>query len=279
MAFYLAVCLLTTMFSDITASFLLPDIPGQVWKRVGYLNMSDPTQQCPDSWQKFTSPVASCAKKGSGPCDSVIIATSGASYQMVCGVFLGYEKGTPDAFNSYAGLGRNLETYYVDGVSITYGSPGNRHHVYTYAAGNSEFASLYSCPCAGGTSPPSFVGSDYYCESGNPLNIFIIGSTFFGSDVLWDRQLCRQDEVTCCDPSNLPWFCKTFPTPVTQSLEVRICLDEALDNENVALEFFDLYILGELSFTMSIHVMQSWLNVIVHMTLYVCVYGKRMNSL
>ena len=185
MAFYLAVYLLTTMFSDITASFLLPDISGHVWKKVGYLNMSDPTQQCPDSWQRISSPVKSCKKKDSVPCDSVNITTSGVSYQMVCGKFRGYQVGTPDAFNSYAGLGRNLETYYVDGVSITYGSPGNRHHVYTYAAGNSEFASAYSCPCAGGTPPPSFVGSDYYC---NPLQVVSDNTMFFNTDVLWDGQ-------------------------------------------------------------------------------------------
>ena len=118
--------ILNMMFSDTIASFLLPDIPGQVWKKVGYLNMSDPTQQCPDSWQTFTSPVASCAKKDSVPCDSVNI-TSGASYQMVCGRFLGYQVGTPDAFFSWTGWGWNLERWYVDGVSITNGSPGYSH--------------------------------------------------------------------------------------------------------------------------------------------------------
>ena len=245
---YLAVGLLNTMFSDITASFLLPDIPGKVWKKVGYLNMSDATQQCPNSWQTFTSPVRSCAKKDSGPCDSVLISTSGASYQMVCGRFLGYEMGTPDAFFSWIGLQRNLEWWYVDGVSITYGSPGYRHHVYTYTAGNMEFNSSISCPCAAGLSPPSFVGSDYYCESGYPLpyNTASQHSTFFASDVLWDGQLCRHDEVTCCYPPNIPWFCKTFPTNITENLEVRICLDEGFNNENVAIEFFELYILGEL---------------------------------
>ena len=70
---------------------------------------------------------------------------------------------------------------------------------------------------------------------------------FYYADVLWDRQLCRNDEVTCCDPLNIPWFCKTFPTNITENLEVRICLDEGPDNENVALEFFELYILSELT--------------------------------
>ena len=59
-----------------------------------------------------------------------------------------------------------------------------------------------------------------------------------------DRQQCGGLEVTCCNPPNLPWFCKTFPTPITDDLEVRICLDEAANNENVALEFFELYIQG-----------------------------------
>ena len=238
------------MFSDITASFLLPDMPGQVWKKVGYLNMTDPTQQCPDSWKKFTSPAgASCGKKDSAPvlCDSVNISTSGSSYQMVCGRFRGYQIGSPDAFRHVTVLEMDLERYYVDGVSITYGSPGNRHHVYTYAAGIREYNTLNACPCAGGVAAPtSIVGSDYYCESGNSaVYISWNKTTFYNADVLWDRQLCRNAEATCCDPPFLPWFCKMFPNPIIENLEVRICLDEDLDNENVALEFFELYILGE----------------------------------
>ena len=50
---------------------------------------------------------------------------------------------------------------------------------------------------------------------------------------------------TCCNSSNLPWFCKTFPTPITEDLEVRICTDEEIDSENVAIEFFELYIQGK----------------------------------
>ena len=73
-------------------------------------------------------------------------------------------------------------------------------------------------PMYGGWSAP---GSDYYCESGYPYpNVSsAMYTTFFGSDVLWDGHLCRHDEVTCCNPPNLPWFCKTFPTPITENLE------------------------------------------------------------
>ena len=243
--FSLTICALSMVLGDLAASFILPNVPGQQWVKVGYLNMSDPTQQCPNSWKKVTSPAgASCEKKDSALCDSVNITTSGASYQMVCGRFLGYQVGSPDAFYSDAGYGWDIERYYVDGVTITYGSPGNRQHVYTYAAGLEELNIPFSCPCAGGAYPPYFVESDYYCESGNPAPTWN-GTTFYYTDVLWDGQLCRQDEVTCCDPPNLPWFCRNFTHPITEDLEVRICLDEGPDNENVVLEFFELHILGE----------------------------------
>eukprot|EP00731_Ephydatia_muelleri_P002796 Em0001g2796a len=212
--------------------------PGPGWTLVAYLDMTDPTQQCPDSWKTITSPVASCGKKSTSPCDSFTINTLGASYQTVCGRFRGYQIGSPDAFHDTT---TNIENYYVDGITVTYGSPGNRHHVYTYAAGLSELTGGSSCPCAGGIDPPLLVGSDYYCESGDPLGDWY-GTEFFQSDVLWDRQQCGGDEVTCCNPADLPWFCKTFPARVTEDLEVRICTNEGLDNENVAIEFFELYL-------------------------------------
>ena len=155
--FYQVVSLLSTamMFSNLTAAhFFLPtsNVSGLQWTKVGCLNMSDPTQQCPSSWQTFTSP-RSCGKKdNSAPCASVSINTCSVSYQMIYGRFSGYQVGKPDAFLNNQGLGYSLETYYVDGVSITYGSVYNRQHVYTYAAGVMEFSSLAACPCVVGES-------------------------------------------------------------------------------------------------------------------------------
>ena len=204
--------------------------------------MTDPTQQCPDSWQKITSPRSSCGKKSIATCDSLNIITSGASYQKVCGRFRGYQYRTPDGFRPSA----SIETNYVDGISVTYGKPGSRNHVYTYNVGHEETSSGGSCPCAGGASPPWFVGSDYYCESGNP-GPGDVSEQMYSSDVLWDRQQCGGSEGTCCNPPNLPWFCKMFSTPISEDLEIRICMDESGDNENVAIESFELYIQGEMS--------------------------------
>ena len=216
---------------------------------VGYLDMTDPTQQCPNSWQKIASPRSSCGRNNSKSgeyCDSLNITTSGASYQTVCGRFRGYQVGSPDAFRNFSGP-ISIDTFYVDGVTVTYGPPGRRHHVFTYAAGVSEInISSSTCPCVeGGHLPPLFVGSDYYCESGCPGPV-VDDTVFYYSDVLWDRQQCGGNEITCCNPPDLPWFCKTFPTPISEDLEVRICTDEDIDNENVAIESFELYIQGEI---------------------------------
>ncbi|KAL5518279.1 hypothetical protein EMCRGX_G003983 [Ephydatia muelleri] len=172
-------------------------------------------------------------------CDSLSIPTFGFRYQKVCGRFRGYQFGSPDAFHVSSSF--RVEDGYVDGVSITYGSPGKRQHVYTYAAGVSEKQDWDACPCAGGgVSAPSFVGSDYYCESGNPNAPW--SPVWYSSDVLWDGQQCGGNEGTCCSPPDLPWFCTTFPTPIAEDLEVRICTNEVLDNENVAIVSFEMYI-------------------------------------
>ena len=208
---------------------------------VGSLNMTDPTQQCPDSWQRLTAAIASCGKRGYATCESLNIPTSGASYHTVCGWFRGYQVGTPDGFQSRIPP-VSLETFYVDGISITYGLPGKRHHVFTYTAATHEVGDG-GCPCAGGHYlPPSFVGTDYYCESG--LDVYV-SHQYLYPDVLWDGKLCRANESKCCDPPNLPWFCKTFPTPISEDLEVRICTDQSIYDENMAIESFELYILGE----------------------------------
>ena len=246
--YFAALCLLSLAVVSSIPSFLQNrSTPGREWKMVGYLDMTDPTQQCPDSWQTFTSPRSSCGKKGTAPCGSLTITTSGAKYQTVCGRFRGYQKGSPDAFRKInETIETSIETYYVDGVTVTYGSPRDRHHVYTYAAGLTETPSLSPCPCAGGYSPPLFVGFDYYCESGN-LGPGWDETLIYSSDVLWDRQQCGGNENTCCNQPNLPWFCKTLPNPISEDLEVRICTDEVLGNENVAIESFVLYIQGEIS--------------------------------
>jgi hypothetical protein len=124
---------------------------------------------------------------GAFGCSSLTFASgSGRQYSKVCGQIIGYQVGSTDVFVNQQ---KSIDTGYVDGVSITYGT-SPRMHIWTYAAGLSEplqdrsADQVYSCPCAlAGSSiqpqtPPSYVGNNYYCEAGNP------SSTFEHTDVL-----------------------------------------------------------------------------------------------
>ena len=139
------------------------------WVRVANLNMTDPNQQCPPNFSlSYTQPKRLCGKSTNGSgCDSVNFTTSGLQYNKVCGRVLGYQFGTPNAFVAHQRNGFDINEAYVDGFIITYGSP--RKHIWTLAAGLFETGEYsYNCPCnspGAGAQPPSFVGSDYYCES------------------------------------------------------------------------------------------------------------------
>ena len=157
------------------------------WTRVAYLNMSDPSQQCPTELRLYNeSGVRACGRQTTsiGSCDSVTFSTNGISYSQVCGRVIGYQYGHTDAFNIYY----PIDSYYVEGISITHGSP--RQHIWTLAAGYDETGTntLY-CPCNTGStaSVPSFVGDDYFCESGtssSPTSPYQL----YPDDPLWDGE-------------------------------------------------------------------------------------------
>ena len=162
----------------------------------------------------------------------------------MCGRVRGYQFGSPDAFDEVHGncpAPCTIDKPYVDGVSITHGdSP--RKHIWTYSAGVYENkTSTPSCPCTGsGTSP--FVGSDYYCESALNGPPWEPPAVLYSDDPLWDGQDCNGLERTCCDPPNLPWFCKKLPEPTTDDLELHLCGDEPRTNEDVPIDLVELFI-------------------------------------
>eukprot|EP00731_Ephydatia_muelleri_P013180 Em0007g490a len=224
-----------------------PDIPsagGNQWKRVGYLDMTDPTQSCYPAWKESVAERRTCNKRTEGPsCDSAVIRASNYNYKTVCGRFRGYQVSSTDAFCFRPGRVTHINGPYVDGLSITYGSANNRKHLFTYASGVTEkqVGQECNCPCSGGTSPPAFIGSDYYCESGNPT-ANVIFNKFFYDDPLWDGRQCSVNEAGCCNKPNMPWFCKTLPTAISENIEVRICTDQSLLDEDFALEYFELFV-------------------------------------
>ena len=212
------------------------------WYRVAHLNMSDPAQRCPSAWaENNTTGVRTCGRPLSshGSCPATFYPT-GRQYSRVCGRVIGYQYGSTDAFFYWT---EPIDSYYVYGVSVTRGLP--RNHIWTFAAGLSEggHTGSFNCPCSNpdhpnNVLPPSFVGNNYYCESGNPTNTYIINH-LYSDDPLWDGEQC---EGQCCsNGKSPPWFSVELPNPTTDDIEVRICIGQG-SIDDVKIQLLELYV-------------------------------------
>ena len=217
-----------------------------LWYQVAYLNMSDPSQQCPSVWREYNSNgIRTCSLAGQG-CRGNIYNIN-RHYLRICGRVIGYQVGNTDGFRNFFLTNLTIDQSYLHayGVSITRGLP--RVHVWSYSAGASEQGScgdLINCPCSsGGPAPPSFVGNNFYCESAYQGDCFEDG-TFFVNDKLWDGQQCN-NEGTCCTGDGIntpPWFSVTLSNPTRDDIEVRICHDQHSDDEDTPIQLLEIYV-------------------------------------
>ena len=210
------------------------------WRRVVYLDMTDPNTNCPSGWHLTGHSKRTCGRINPSrlTCDSVIFPVSGGTYTSVCGTIRAYQYRPTDGFQAYDdGEVTTIDGAYVSGVSLTHGSP--RQHIWTFTAGASEEGKScnHACPCDAtiNIAIPPFVGGDYFCESG--VNFGPIAG-FHPYDPLWDGENCSSSS-TCCSFNNPPYFTKTLPNPTTDDIEARLC---QLDDGNTPIEFIDLYI-------------------------------------
>ena len=186
--------------------------------RVAYLdmNMTNSNHQCPSSLhQRNDSGTRSCAvKTHSGSCSSVYYKLHGIHYSRVCGKIRGYPARSLNSFNSQ----RSIDTYYVDGVSLTYGVT-SRNHIWTFAAeyGNSDCGT-----------PPAFVGNNYFCDkqyTGSSINL---------NNPLWDGEGCGS--FPPCHYNNPPWFYRQLSSSTTEDIEMRLCRNQDRNNEDITVD-------------------------------------------
>ena len=210
-----------------------------LWRRVVYIN---PTlyNSCPSGLRKESIPNTNkqaCGGTVDRGCSSVIF-TVDRYYTDICGIVQGYQYYTSNAFVA----SKTLNHAYVDGISITQGSP--RRHVWTYAAYQFESErALDKCPCATSDGivdypPPSFVGDDYYCETG-----FVTtdnSKRIAWEDPLWDGKGCTRPENRCCQ--RFGWFHKTVPSS-DDHIELRWCVDSALSNEDTYVDLAEIWVM------------------------------------
>ena len=145
--------------------------------RVASVNMTDPSSTCPSGLRTISEDNRRlCAMDIDGVgCSSAVLPVEGVQYSQVCGKIIGYQQKSPDAFHRFISGQTTIDSNYVDGISLTHGS-SPREHIWTFAAALQEDISdpayhRFLCPCANvnnpaPTAPPSFVGYDYFCDTG-----------------------------------------------------------------------------------------------------------------
>ena len=227
------------------------DCGGPDWTRIAYLNVSqDPGQSdCPSPWIKeYVTPADNnyfaidklvCLRNDwslteeDGSCASVMYSNSHGEYSQVCGRITGYQDGITDGFHM---KNHSIDTYYVDGISITHGqSP--RQHIWTFAAAFAEVDAVVTCPC--GSDPtkqatvPPFVGNNYFCETAESTHDL---------DPLWDGEECSPRRSCECTLHNPPWFKVQLTNPTNDDIEVRNCGFRPTNYANIGIELIELYV-------------------------------------
>lgn len=238
------------VFCDFTSIFSPSADPG--WLRIANLNMTDPREQCPSSLTLKNTETSKrlCGRGQDDPgCSSVFYRTHGIRYQRICGLVIGYQFSSTNAFFAYDfDNSLTLDGYYVDGVSITHGS-SPRKHVWTFAAARDEVsADAHVCPCTrsnSNTLVPSYVGQNYFCDTGSRTTYENL--RLYLDDPLWNGNGCGQGS-TCCQFNSPPYFCTdlgeegTDDIGVTDDIELRVCGNEAASSEDTPIEMVQLYV-------------------------------------
>ena len=201
------------------------------WMRVAFLNMTNSSHLCPSCLMERNDSlnIRTCVRNEvSAGCSSVELSTANIQYSNVCGRITAYQVGSPDDFRP----SNDINSAYVDGVSLTHGNP--RQHIWTFAAAGRMDRICDPCRTE---SRPASVGSDFFCDTGNPMPSSVTFDTFHSDNPLWNGDECAADNE-CCPTDNPPYFLKTLSQPTTDDIEVRVCRDEVRDNEDIALKLW-----------------------------------------
>lgn len=216
------------------------------WKRIAFINVTDPKQKCPPGLNHTVKPASMCGRAATGDyvCNSTYFSVGGQKYSRVCGRIEGYQYGSTFSFLLYFNYtGYNtIEKAYLDGVSLTHGKRGKRQHIWSFASAYNQIEtnSVVFCPTDNSTVPP-FVGKDYFCDSGYAGTGFG-GYVYHTDDPLWDGKGCDADAQARCKTNNPPWFTKVLSDSTTDDIELRICAGNGVSDSDTPLNLIELYI-------------------------------------
>ena len=225
------------MFCDMSSSF--GEHGG--YMLVADMDMSRQADGCPATLQTRTDICGKrlCGRGDALPgCSVVTYHTYGIPYQRVCGRVLAYQVGSPNGFFAYHLDGSlSLSEAYVDGVSLSWGS-SPKNHIWTFAAvANTSIRDVsFNCP---GEWPlpselgPGFVDRHYFCDA--------LSEEGLCARPLWSESGCGLING-CSAPMLGAWFCVNLGQIVTEDIELRVCGNEDVNNEDTPLETVSLYV-------------------------------------
>ena len=220
------------------------------WRRVAYINMTDPEAECPSGLNEVSNSNTgqrACGRSvdgagytvaAPGGCSSVTFPVK-TIYSHVCGYARGYAYRSMDAF--WKSPIRTINDSYVDGLSITHGNP--RKHLWTLAVGTAEAHTHLEAKCPLDLDTynisriPEFVGNNYYCEGGYSSHF---ETRIAWEDPLWDGQQCVSSTAQSC--SRYGWFHRDI-APSQEDIEVRWCSDEHRTNEDFYTDLLEIWVL------------------------------------
>ena len=87
---------------------------------------------------------------------------------------------------------------------------------------------------------PSFVGQNYFCETGVTQwpGTHVL---YPNGDPLWDGQGCGP-RSSCCIFNSPPWFNVQLSPPTTDDIEVRICDNVGIQHADSPIQLMELYV-------------------------------------
>ncbi|MBX3231435.1 MAG: hypothetical protein KIT84_10855 [Labilithrix sp.] len=209
-------------------------LAGGGWTRA--IDLDAARDGCPSAW-RFDAEPGGC-RRATNQVDGVVFDAPLSSFTEVLLSAVGRQRASPDAFHS-----DDLDRAYMDGVSVTTTIDGKRAHVFSFAVGLTEDATIEPenhCPCdKGARTPASFVGANFLCDTavttGYPEEVWQTTKD------LWAQDARGADCTKAVAPGPRLSTVK-LPSASAGPLEVRLMADQPRSNEDVALKRLVVYV-------------------------------------
>ena len=198
------------------------------WTRLGYLNMSDSTQTCPEGFREVEEPSRGCRRASTKvTCNSVTFSNPGKlPYSKVCGTVAATRHGSSDGFIKEG----DMAGWEYDGISVHLRQSST--YLVVLGAPGEEIKHWFICPCKALDDPEQKSLLTFGTEL-KPSK-FCPSSSGGGS--------CPA-KINCCSGGSQPRFCVSLPQPTTDDIEVKLCLDQDEKDEDITLHAIELLVL------------------------------------